>query len=912
MKRGAALFLFTVMAFAVAAPALAAGREQGAYAPSLIADIYKLKLKSRGFTPAELDVHSIGQSHIDAAWKWRLAQTHEKVYDTWSQAIRHMDAFPDFTFSGSAPQYYEWIRDEHPDLFAKIVEREQEGRWEIVGGQWIEPDGNMPDGESFVRQRVLGQRFYLEYFGHVSEVSWMLDSFGYNRNMPQVMARSGAKYMWTSKLTWNDTTMFPFHNFWWRSPDGSQVLTHICPIVPMPTYFPYSELKKYKSTRYLLKPGVTLIADYSTPPDAIKQALSDDWLGEIGSFYGLGDGGLGPRKVEVRVQEALARKGYSRFSTGLELFQDIAKCSDRMPVWNEEMYLEFHRGVLTTQAWIKRANRLAEQMMRSAEVIRSVGQLYSITYPYESLKEVWKHILLNHFHDILPGSSIPEVYQDAREEYKMMRSATEDVKTAGLKALADLIRISPPEDGMAPMVVFNTLAWERGGLVKVEAPEGRAFAVMDGSGSTLASQQIEKDGKTYVVFRADAVPSVGYKLYYLKTLSEPVEAEAQGISITDSETAGLVLENEFTRVAIDKKSGWLTSLVDKSSGKELLSGPSNQLAAYFDRPSQYSAWNISKNYLKHPIAVGDVTDVKITSQGPLFVEAMVSRKTTRLAKVTTFSQRVRLVKGDPVLYLDLDSDFHLTDALTKVRFATVLNSDTVSADGPYLVLERPTHPQTASEKARWEMACQKWIDLSDKQAGMGLALLNNGKYGFSIINGGSGFALSVIKGARYPRANFEATNVKHHYYSFPIPTGFTDQGPQHAEMGLLVHPAGWREARLWEAGYNFNTPFEVVFTTPHKGKLPEEASFVSVDSEQIYLGAMKRAEDDDDLVLRLVEATGKPGTGTVKFGEGATIESAATTDLLELNPEPLSASGSSLTVDVGAYEIKTVKVKVSR
>lgn len=910
MKRGVLIVLFC--ALAAAGASRAQDHNQGMSPVPGIARLHELRLKADHVDPGRLCVHSIGQSHIDAAWKWRLSQTHEKVYDTWSQAIRYMDVFPEYTFSGSAPQYYEWILDEHPDLFAKIVEREKEGRWEIVGGQWIEPDGNMPDGESYVRQRLLGQRFYLEHFGHLSEVEWMLDSFGYNRNLPQIVARSGAKYMWTSKLTWNDTTMFPFHNFWWRSPDGSQVLTHICPIVPMPLYFPYAELKKYKSARCLLKPGTTLVANYATQPEVIKEAMSDDWLGEIGAFYGLGDGGLGPRKIEIKVQEALAKQGFTKFTTGLALFEDIAKCSDRLPVWDEEMYLEFHRGVLTTQAWIKRANRLAEQMMRSAEVIRSVGALYGITYPYESLKEVWKHILLNHFHDILPGSSIPEVYQDQKKDYQVIKAATEDVKVAGLKALSDLMKIEPPEDGLAPFVVFNTLAWDRGGLVKVEAPAARAFQVVDQSGAVMVSQQFDKDGKTYVLFRAQDVPSIGYKLYFLKSLPEPIETEAQGVSIIDSDTAGLVLENEFARVVIDKKSGWLKSLKDKASGKELLSGESNQLASYFDRPTQYSAWNINKNYPKHPIDVGDVTEVKITSPGPLFVEAMIRREAKRLGKTTVFVQRVRLIQGDPVVYLDLDSDYHFTDILTKVRFSTVLESDTVSADGPYLVIERPTHPETASEKARWEMACQKWIDLSDQKAGIGLALLNNGKYGFSVINDGMGYALTVIKGARYPRANFEATNVKHHYYSFPIPTGFTDQGPQHAEMGLLVHAGGWREAKLWEAGYNFNTPFEVVFAAPHKGKLPEQASFVSVDSNQIYLGAMKRAENDDDLVLRLVEATGKPGVVTVSFGEGAQIQDAVITDLLELNPEPLSASGSSLSVDVGAYEIKTVKVKVTK
>lgn len=907
MKRAFVVFTVLIVAALVSVTALARIRVIGSLAGSAAASEYNTKVRMRGFKPNELCVHSIGQSHIDAAWKWRKAQTMVKVYNTWSQAIDHMERHPEFIFSGSAPQYYEWILEQHPDVFAKIVEREKEGRWEIVGGQWVEPDGNIPDGESFVRQRLMGQRFYLEHFGHLSTVSWMLDSFGYNRNMPQIMARSGAKYMWTSKLTWNDTTMFPFHNFWWRGPDGSQVLTHICPIVPLPVYFPYSELRKYKQTRYLLEPGMKLVADYSTLPGTIRDALSDDWVNEIGAFYGLGDGGLGPREIEVRIQEALAKKGYARASTGLELFQHIEQYSDRMPVWDDEMYLEFHRGVQTTQAWIKRANRKGEQMFRTAETLRSFLHVLGVEYPRQVLNRVWKLFLLQHFHDILPGSSIPEVYEDAREDFELIDSSLASVTAAGMTGLARMVDTRPPREGLKPVVVFNPLTWERDGLIIVDLPEGQSFRALDRRMRPLDQEEIEKeDGKRQLLLRAVDVPSAGYKVFFLEP-TESASAAEGGPSVTDTGDK-IVLENELVRVAVDKTRGLITSLVHKETGTEMISSGSSRLRAFYDRPKVYSAWNINRNYSKREMKIPDASSVEISHQGPMLAEVKVRFQALQQGRLSVFDQRIRLVKGDPVVYIDLDSDFHMHDTLVKLEFNTTVETDTVSADGPYYVIEKPTHPSTKSQKAMWEMICHKWIDLSGPE--LGLSLLNNGKYGFSLTPDGKGFRLSVIKGARFPRANFEATDVKHQYYTFPIPTGFTDQGAHHAELGLLAHPGGWHEAGLWEAGFNFNTPLEAYWADVHQGQISSSGSLISIEAESVYIGAVKRAYDDNDLVVRLVETAGRPDTAVVSVGEGMRIRSAAETDLLELNPVEVRAGRSTLQVGMEPFQIRTFKLAV--
>lgn len=905
----AAIFLAALaFAGAVLAADPRSGDEEleGPYRSRLAAKQYRMKLGRAGFTPDQLVVHSIGQSHIDAAWKWRKAQTRTKVYRTFKQAVEHIKRHPDFNFSGSSPQYYEWVEREHPDLFAEIVELERAGRWEIVGGMWVEPDGNMPSGEAFVRQRLLGQLYYKEKFGHISEVSWLLDSFGYNWNYPQIVSRSGAKYMWTSKLTWNDTTIFPFHNFFWRSPDGSEVLTHICPISPIPAYFPWGEVNKYKGTRYMLKPETKLVANYATLPATIEEALSDDWLNVVGVFYGLGDGGLGPVEAEVEIQEALAHKGYTRFSTGMGLFADIEKCANRLPVWNDEMYLEFHRGVLTTQGWIKEANRRAEQLMYTTEVLRSVNHAFGIKYPYEELKELWKLVLFQQFHDILPGSSIPEVYDDAREDYEHIFTHTEEVKDAGLVELAKTIELKPPGDGMEPVVVFNSLGWDRSGIVSIEIPTGKDYDMYDSGGTRVASQEIEIGDVPYLLFRAEDVASMGYKTYFIKEVDKASDV-AGAPTVIDSDTV-MIVENEHVQVVIDKDQGWVRSLFDKNTGKQLVKDYANRVRAYYDRPDTYSAWNISRDYLDNEYELPAAGSVTVTARGPLFSEVSVHRVFEKYGRRTTFEQRIRLVKGDPVVYLDLDSDFNMHDALVKVEFNTVLHSDTVAAENAYLAVGRPAHPQTDAEKARWEMPCQKWIDFSDSETG--LALLNKDRYGFSLNEDGTGYRMTVFKGARYPRANPGAKDVKHQYWTFPAPTGYTDQGPQSSRMGLLAHSGDWRNAELWKAGHEFNTPMEGVWVEEefYPGSLPSEGSFISLSSGSSYIGAVKRAEGGDEIVVRLVEAAGKSDSATINFGSGIKVSSASVTDLLEMNEESASAGGSSVSVSLGPYEIKTVKI----
>jgi len=915
------LFLFLVYSFL----SFADTQEQGQItktAFSRVKNNYLSGLKKAGLKPENLEVYSIGQSHIDAAWRWRWTQTRDfKCPRTFSKAIRHIEMFPSFNYHQSAPQFYEWTKEVAPELFQKIVEAEKKGRWILVGGMWVEPDCNLPEGEAFARHQLYGQRFYLEHFGKISEISWLLDSFGYNWNLPQFALKAGQKYMWTSKLTWNEHTIFPFHLFHWQAPDGSKVLTHICPIVPIPTWFPFQELKpfarddynlspggdlggfplarNFKQTRYLLDPGESLSANYLTTPEEIKAKLSADFMPVVGVFYGLGDGGHGPVKKEIETQLALQELGYGKIGTANELFSAFEQYQDRLPVWNDEMYLEYHQGVMTTQEWIKRANRKAESLLRSAEALASAAFLLGKEYPMEKLTKLWKITLLNQFHDILPGSSIPEVYEDAKEHHQEIQSQTSQIIQNSLEYLAQKIDTDSKQDGLEPILVFNPLGWERSDVVKLSVSEQNSYQVFDAQGKEMPAQFAKSpEGELYLYFKPDSVPSLGWKVFYLKAgencaLAGPLVRESQD---------KIELENDLIRVGIDKKTGLVNSLFDKRLNREFIQAPSNKILAFKDIPKVYSAWNISSDYLNHPVEVPKPTKIRIEERGPVMVRVLVERD----GYPTDFKQWITLYTGSPLVELITWTDMHWKETLVKVEFNTTIETEKVSADIPYAVIERSTHPKTNWDKARTEMPVQKWTDLSDGSAG--IALINFGKYGFSLAPDGKGWRMSIVKSARYPKPTPGAKRVNNLWTYLPTP--HTDQGEHWAHLALLPHQGTWREAKVYKAGYEYNTPMIAFIESAHNGELSPIASIITIDSPSAYIGSVKKAEDSDALIIRVVEGEGRDTNALIKLHPKFKIKQAFETDLIELDPKPLKVSGNALSFPVGHFEIKTLKIKL--
>ncbi|HOX27546.1 MAG TPA: glycoside hydrolase family 38 C-terminal domain-containing protein [bacterium] len=881
------------------------------FARKYAAQIFEFIMNFQNSPPERWRITAIGQSHLDAAWKWRKFQTISKAKATFKNALRHISQYDEFKFSMPAPQYYEWMKDRNPPIFRAMKAAVKGKQWELVGGMWIEPDGNMPDGESMVRQCLYGQRFFLNHFGKIAEVAWLPDTFGFAWSLPQIFAKSGMRYFWTSKPAWNDTTKFPFSSFLWESPDGTHVLAHISSF----SGEHFLKMKDYRRASRLVNFRETLTADYETRLGKIADKLSHDLLPEAALFYGWGDGGHGPKTFEIEAVEALKEKGFLEVGTAQQFFEKLEPYRERLPVWKDEIYLEFHRGCLTTQGWIKNANRRAEIAIRNAEITHSMNSLFGDPYPGEVLRENWKKLLFNQFHDILPGSSIPEVYEDARSDYDEFFATVYDLIRSAIDSIGQRINTAAPElADTTPVIVYNSLSWPRTATAFLRV-EGPGVEVVDIDGRHILSQVIDLDGFPTLTFIAEDVPELGYRTYYLKKRAESDESESATEEHAASgpapmarvdENGVFILENELIRAAIDPESGCVTSLYDKISDRETLSGPSNRLRLYHDDNPAYPAWNIDPGYkrkerrIEHPAAPPKIIDNGEVAATVQVEQAVGGSRVTR---------QVGIFRDRPLLIFTTTVDWHEKKSLLKVDFETAIRTERVASDIPYAAIERPTSPRLPAQKARWELPCQKWIDLSDARSGV--TLLNQDKYGFSID--GEKISLSLLRGPAYPAPIFNAWGLP----PAAERPQYTDQGKHTIRYGLYPHPGDWREGGAWKMGNEFCNTLMVFRTDHHEGVLPRETTALSCRSRSSYIGAIKRPEDNPDrpdtlyhqIVVRLVEAAGRPDTVTLKFGTRMTITDAKETDLLEFSQKPIGeVRHGEVAIPMKPFEIKTVKI----
>ncbi|MEJ2250309.1 MAG: hypothetical protein P8Y97_11725, partial [Candidatus Lokiarchaeota archaeon] len=430
---------------------------------------YKSKLRmykriiSETIDPKKLTVHIVGQSHLDCAWMWRFEQTRKKADVTFSKAVLHSEMFPKtFHFAISQPLQLQWIKEDNPKLFSKIKELIEKGNIELVGGSYVEPDCMMPSGEAMIRQRLYGMRFYMKNFDIIPQIEWFLDSFGYNHGLPQILSKSGAKYFWTTKLTWNLDTTFPLVNFWWQGPDGSKILT---------TNFPYDltvlgSWNRFELGRHLLKDEAKRIWKYSTGYQDFKDFVKHEICPQIGCFFGLSDGGHGPTHKEVAVVNKFVEKEWIKWSTVEKFFKEVEKYAKEFPIWNDELYLEIHRGCFSNHAKVKRQNRKFENLIVAFEKIASFLSILdsNYIYPRKDLELLWKYTLKNQFHDVLPGSSIPEVYDDVWEDWihqKQLISNISNQITKSLLKTEKVDSINNSNSNIKQIILFNSLSWKR-------------------------------------------------------------------------------------------------------------------------------------------------------------------------------------------------------------------------------------------------------------------------------------------------------------------------------------------------------------------------------------------------------------------------------------------------------------------
>jgi alpha-mannosidase len=833
-----------------------------------------------------------GNSHIDVAWLWPWTESVEAVRRTFGTAAQLLQEYPDYTYTQSTAQYSEWIAEKYPHLNEAIKRRIKEGRWEIVGGMWVEPDLNMPDGESLARQLLIGTRLFKSQYGVDVHIGWNPDSFGYSWQLPQIYKKSGIDYFVTSKLSTNETHKLPFKLFWWESPDGSRVLTYLPPRYDSVDLSPARLTAELGSTEGFA-PGLRQMMD----------------------LYGVGDHGGGPTRALLDEGERWMQQGKvipkMRFATAQSYFDSVERTLvEDSPVWNyqkiaggfrppatpdagrvaiptwkDELYYEFHRGTFTTQANQKRNMRESEEWILNSEKYASLAWLAGDPYPGKQLTETWQKILFNQFHDIAAGSGLGVLYKDAARDYEFVRLATNELSQKSLSTIAS--GVDTRQAGEVPVMVFNPLAWQRSGLVTVEVQmpmpigQNRNVSVLDAKNHVVPSRILSTDPRnnTYkLLLNVQDVPSMGYKVLHVIPASKPFR--------TDLKVNGLTLENGALKLSVDPQTGTITSLYNKKENFETLApgGQGNQLQTFADNPKCCDAWNIDPGTLDHPNIISKADSVELVENDPF----QATIRVTRTWQNSKFVQDITLYAGSDHVEVTNDINWHEKHTLLKVAFPLAATSNFATYEIPYGTIERPTTRNNSWEETRFEVPALRWADLGDSRHGF--SLINESKYGYDAKD--NVLRLSLLRSPTSPDPD-------------------ADQGHHHFSYTLYPHAGDWKQALTERRGYEYNYKLTAKQVQPHSGSLPLEYSYLGVDRENVVLTAMKKAEDAQGLILRIVEWAGKEGEVTIRVPPGA--NSATVTNLMERPEGPaLKVINNTVTVPIHGYEILSLRVDYPR
>ena len=832
-----------------------------------------------------------GNAHIDAAWLWPWTETVDVVRRTFGTALQLMHEYPQYTYTQSAAAYNQWMEEKYPSLHQQIVDRVKEGRWEMVGGMWVEPDLNMPDGESLVRQLLIGKRYFKEKFGVDVRIGWNPDSFGYTWQLPQIYKKSGIDYFVTQKMAWNDTNPLPLKLFWWQSPDGSRVLT----------YFPHDYVNDIDPVRISSDIAIARKLNPGAPVLMHLFGIGDHGGGPTRSMLDSGLHWTSPERVIPAMKFGKAQDFFSEIETKLDTphsptwnYKVMASGNARLPeppegkvslpVWSDELYFEYHRGVMTTQANHKRNMRESEEELLNAEKYSSLAWLFGMPYPHSSLTEAWQKTLFNQFHDLAAGSGISVIYKDAQRDYDVVRWTTEEATTGALKTISSEVRTASAAGGV-PVMVVNPLAWSRTDLasfdVQMPSAPKAGLSVLDAQGKPLPFQVLSKDSSTNtyrLLVEAKDVPSLGYEVLHV--------ASTGSSAPTDLKATGLTLENSLLRVTVDPETGCITSLHQKRTGFESIAagGCGNELQAFKDTPKDYDAWNIDADFEKQVTKLNKADSVELTEKGPV-------RATIRIVRAwqnSKFVQEVSLHAGLDRVDVTNNIDWHETHVLLKAAFPLAASGPEATYEIPYGSIERPTTRNNSWEAAKFEVPALRWADLGD--GNHGFSLINESKYGYDAK--GNMLRLSLLRSPTWPDPEADRGN---HTFSY----------------SLYPHSGDWKQALTVRRGYEFNYKLRASQVEAHEGNLPSQHSFVSIAGDNVVLTALKKAEDSDALLLRLYEWAGKTVDVQISLPEGAS--GATLTDLME-KPEgaTLSVANNQITIPVHPYEIVSVRVEFAR
>jgi alpha-mannosidase len=780
------------------------------------------------------NIISTGHCHIDVAWLWPYDETKRKCARSWASQCEHMDHNSEYIFAQSQAQLYDWVKSDYPELYQKMKEKIRNGQFLPVGGTWVEMDGILPSGESMVRQFLYGQRFFKQEFGKYCTEFWLPDSFGYSGQLPQIIRGAKIDSFVTQKLSWNLWNKFPNNTMIWEGLDGSNVIAHF---PPADTYCGIVNVEELLKT--------------------VTNAQGKEKMNYSLSLYGHGDGGGGPVPEMIhRINVCGDIDGLPKIKYGTpKQFFDYCKVVNEtkgLDVWRGELYFEMHRGCYTSQAATKKGNRKGEFLLREIEILSTIAGLTGDKYPSDELERLWKLLLLNQFHDVLPGSSIEMVYDDAERYYQEIQSKGDKLREDALSHLLS------SESDNTTVTVVNSLGWDR--MEIIELPQGVSGAQSAHTGSSLA-----------IV----SAPSIGFKQQTID--SKPALAENSHLTVEENDTH-VTIQNDFVTVSINKETA-LLDVYDRRAKRFAVKG-GNKFQLFNDVPLYWDAWDIEFYHENKQYPIGK-SQVTLLEKGPLRAAVQVNVSVSHLASL---SQTIYVTAISPRIDFKTHVKWNEAHKVLKTSFPTTVRSTNATYEVQFGHLQRPTHQNTNWDKAQFEVHAQKWADLSEYN--YGVSLLNDCKYGYSTK--GNVLTLSLL---RSPKA----------------PDGNCDMGDHEFVYALYPHIGSLQSAGIIQEAYNLNVPLITRRNTTPSNK---DYSFLTVNSPHVVIDTIKKAEDDSSLIVRFYEAYGGYESNVV-FTSHSTLKSVHRCNLLEEEESTVEIKdGTILFGGVRPFEIVTLKLQL--
>jgi len=804
-----------------------------------------LKQKLAQITPDKDDgtIYLTGHTHIDVGWLWPVKETIRKTGRTIASSLRLMEDYPHYFFSFSQAQVYDYAKKYYPELYDQVKTWVKKGRWETTGAMWLEADCNVTSGESLIRQILHGLKFYRDEFGTRPTVCWLPDVFGYPASLPEILVGCGVESFYTNKLHWQSNNPFPYPLFRWRGLDGTEIVAHIPKLKDYYNGFPNPQQLMYAWENYAFK------GEY---PEVVLP-------------YGYGDGGGGPDEIMLEYV-ARAQKnfpGLPAVRTGVseKYFQDVAERKPNLPVWDGELYLETHRGTYTTQSENKRMNRKCELMLRDAEIF---GVLSEKIDP-AMLDRQWETVLLNQFHDILPGSSIASVYEQTCQEYAEIQKCVQSQIDQSIKAMA------ADTKNAGSVRVFNSLSWTRSDVATITIPDPKASVKLSDGQSTYPTQVIgRKDGQAVLAFESASIPAMGYTTLTIEPQKEKIDSS---MKVTSRKI-------ESDRYIIElTKDGGISRLYDKQFSREVIPAGTvaNDLQLFQDDPEIEHAWNVHPTSEKRRYTFDGKTSVQVIETGPVRAVVRVNRTHGK----SKFQQDIIVYNQTPRIDFVTRIDWQEKHTMLKVAFPVDIRTTRATYEIQFGALERATHQNTSWEQAKFEVCAHRWMDLSE--CGYGVSLLNDSRYGCDTKD--NVMRLTLLR-------------------STILPDLHADEGHHEFTYSLYPHGGDWREGHTVRAAWELNVPVRSAMTRTESDA--SARSFLSLEGTPVVVETLKPAQDGKGLILRLYEPHG--GRGPVEVKTDLSVAEVFECNCVEENGKKIKSKSGRFDFQIKPFQIRTFRL----